>query len=174
MGSAAENLTLIGMPGAGKSTVGAALARALGWERVDTDRLIEARAGCSLQAALEREGLAGFRALEASVVLGLDCRQTVISTGGSVVYSAGAMHHLGRLGPRIYLEVPLSVLQTRIGDAAARGMVIGAGQSFAELYAERLPLYRRYAEATVAADRELAEVVAAVRAVMGGRAESLR
>ena len=162
-----DNLVLIGMPGAGKSTVGHALAQALGWEFVDTDRLIEARAGCSLQAALEREGAEGFRLLEAAAVADLCCRGCVIATGGSVVYSAPAMAALARLGPRVYLEAPLPVLQARIGDARARGMLIAPDQSFAQLYAQRLPLYRRYADLTVDADRPPKAVAAAILAAAG-------
>jgi shikimate kinase len=143
------NLILIGMPGAGKSTVGALLAQYANMEFFDTDLLLEIREGCSLQHIVDQEGYLGMRAAEERLILSLDCRDAVIATGGSVVYSEAAMAHLQSLGRVIFLYLPLEDLLPRLTDLDTRGLVRRPGQSLADLYAERLPLYRRYAHLTI-------------------------
>mgnify|MGYP001116934469 CR=1 FL=1 len=155
-----ENLVLIGMPAAGKTTVGRLLAQALGLEFLDTDELIERVNGKKLHEIIAERGLAGFRATEEAALLGLDVKRTLIATGGSVIYSEPGMRALRRLGPVAFLNCPLPVLSRRVGDPTARGMVIAPGQSFAELYEERLPLYRRYADVEIDCDELPPEVVA--------------
>jgi len=91
-----------------------------------------------------------FRRVEERIVLGLDCSSCVIATGGSVVYSEAAMEHLGRLGPRIYLDVPLVELERRLGDLDQRGVIRGPGQDLNDLLAERRSLYERWADIRVA------------------------
>lgn len=149
--TALRNVVLIGMPGAGKSTIGVLLAKALARQFVDTDLLLQGAAGAPLHELLARHGRDGFRALEERQILALTARATVIATGGSVVYSPAAMAHLRTLGPIVYLEVPLATLQQRLGDLRARGVVMAPGQTLAALHAERVPLYRQYAELTVPA-----------------------
>jgi shikimate kinase len=166
-----RNVVLIGMPGAGKSTVGVLLAKALSREFLDTDLLIQAREGRRLQAILEELGAAAFRALEERYLVELRCRGAVIATGGSAVYSAKAMAHLGTGGTLVYLELPLPHLQRRLGDAGQRGIVRAPGQTLAQLDAERRPLYERYADRTVhtlGLDHE--QVVAAILAALDQRA----
>ena len=145
----ANNIVLIGMPAAGKSTLGVLLAKATGRSFLDTDVHIQAREGRTLQRILAQEGVAGFRRIEEQGVLALECRDTVIATGGSVVYGEGAMEHLKAGGIVVYLQLPLSVLARRIKDFARRGVVMSADQTLADLLAERDPLYRRYADVTV-------------------------
>ncbi|MFH2122067.1 MAG: shikimate kinase [Pseudomonadota bacterium] len=140
------NLVLIGMAGAGKSTVGPLLAQMLSYGFVDVDNLIEADQQQSLQELVDQHGPAWFRLLEEKILLGLDLRRHVIATGGSAVYGAAGMKHLQRSGLVVFLDVPLPVLEARVGDVASRGLVRGEGQSFAELFAERQPLYRQYAD----------------------------
>jgi shikimate kinase len=145
-----RNLTLIGMPGAGKSTVGMRLADALGAPFLDTDRLIETRWGATLQEIIDSEGLAAFLRREEAVILSLDVRATVIATGGSVVYSWRAMEHLRRSGRVVWLDLPLPVIERRIGAGAGkRGIAKVRDQSLSQLYEERRPLYGRYAHLTV-------------------------
>jgi shikimate kinase len=157
------NIVLTGMPGAGKSTVGVLLAKRLGRHFLDTDVYIQAREERRLQDILEQEMLDGFRALEERYVLGLDCRQHVIATGGSVVYSPRAMAHLRRHGAVIYLHVPVPVLQARLRDLNSRGVVRAAGQTLHGLFAERHPLYLRYAHHVIRCGRRShEEVLAAV------------
>lgn len=144
-----SNLVLIGMPGVGKSTLGVLLARATGRDFLDTDVRLQALAGRSLQAILDADGLEAFRRLEERVVLDLACCNTVIATGGSVVYSAAAMAHLRTGGLVVHLHLPLDLLRRRLADMATRGIVMAPGQSLESLFAEREPLYRAHADVTV-------------------------
>ncbi len=142
------HIVLIGMPGSGKSSLGRCLAARLGMRFVDTDELIEAGEGCTLSRVLEIRGLAGFRRVEERHVRCLDLAQPpmVIATGGSVVYSAGAMAHLKSAGVVIFLDADLDTLRRRLGDLAARGVVIAPRQGLGDLFAERRPLYLAHAE----------------------------
>lgn len=145
-----ENLTLIGMPGAGKSTVGKRLARSLSFPFLDTDQLIEERWGCSLQEIIDSEGLEAFRIREEETILSLNVVRHVISTGGSVVYYPRAMNHLQDLGWILWLDLPFEELESRLANAVEdRGLVRTPNQSIADLYAERKPLYERYAQIRV-------------------------
>jgi shikimate kinase len=165
-----RNFVLIGMPGAGKSTCGVLLAKATGRPFIDTDVWIQSLEGCRLQEIIDGRGLAAMRAVEEQRVLELDVRGHVVATGGSVVYSEPAMRHLKAAGEVVFLEVGVAALHERLGDAAERGIVRAPGQSFDELYAERLPLYRRYADHTIdcnGLDHE-AVVAAMVRVVADG------
>ena len=92
-------VTLIGMPGSGKSTVGVLLAKALGFDFLDTDLLLQRREGMYLQDILERRGIEAFLDAEEAAVRSLTCQNTVIAPGGSVVCRRGAMEHLRALGP---------------------------------------------------------------------------
>ncbi|RMD83966.1 MAG: shikimate kinase [Candidatus Dadabacteria bacterium] len=165
------------MPAAGKSTIGVVLAKRSRRRFVDTDLLLQERAGRPLQQILSEEGIEAFRRLEEQCVLSLDCRQTVVATGGSVVYSSRAVGHLARGGVLVYLHVPVEELVARIPDMDTRGMVRRPGQSFEDLYAERLPLYRRAADVEVdCSGMSPVETVAAVeralsKATLGRRLE---
>jgi len=143
------NIVLIGMPGAGKSTVGVVLAKRLGFDFLDTDVLIQARQGHRLQEIINADGLAAFRQIEEASLLSLSCRRTVIATGGSAVYSEAGMAALKRRGTLVFLDLPLAELQQRVRDMDTRGMVIDPGESFADLFTHRRPLYQRWAELTV-------------------------
>lgn len=158
-----RNITLIGMPGAGKSTVGVVLAKKLSLAFVDTDILIQARQGCSLQDILDRDGYKVLRRLEEQEILHLQVESSVIATGGSAVYSARAMEHLQRISTIVFLDLPYEDICRRIHDFDTRGIACAPEQSFAELYAERGRLYRSYADITVnapdAAQDEVADLI---------------
>jgi shikimate kinase len=157
------NVILIGMPGAGKSTVGVVLAKRLGFDFLDTDVLIQSRQGRRLQEIIDGDGLGAFRQMEEAALLSLACRRTVIATGGSAVYSQAAMTALRASGTIVFLDLPLAELARRIQDMDTRGMVIGPGETFADLFARRLPLYRRWAEFTVdARDKSVEELAAEI------------
>lgn len=162
-----DNIILIGMAGAGKSTVGVLLAKALSREFVDVDLTIQRAEGMPLQRIIDAKGLDAFNEIEAHHVLALNCRHAVIATGGSVVYSAAAMAHLKALGTLVYLALPLDVLQARITNMESRGLVIGPGQTFEELFAEREPLYEQYADLRVSCENLDHEqvVTAVIRAI---------
>lgn len=155
-----RNVVLIGMPGSGKSTVGRPLANRLGFAFLDTDHVIEAGEDKPLGAVLASTSLDGFIDLESRYICGLHCEMTVISTGGSVVYCDQAMEHLKTLGQVVFLDVPLGILESRLADLAGRGVVIGEGQSLADLELERRPLYERYADLVVRCGDEAAEETA--------------
>lgn len=143
-------IVLIGMPGAGKSTVGALLAQRLGCGCIDTDRLIEAEGQASLAELLAQHGIDGFRRLEAAALRGALVMAeaeggAAISTGGSAVYCAAEMEALHRHAWIVHLDVDLPTLMARAGDLYARGVVRRPGQSLAELFDERAALYARYA-----------------------------
>ncbi len=143
------NLVLIGMPSAGKSTVGVLAAKEFGMDFLDTDILVQARQGKRLQALIDQDGLAAFLHMEEAAILSLHAGNTVIATGGSVVYSSAAMAHLRRLGTVVWLEVDLGEIKRRLGDAAARGIAMRPGQTLSELYLERNLLYAAYADGTI-------------------------
>lgn len=147
-----ENLILIGMPGAGKSTLGVLLAKQLGLDFIDTDLLLQRQEGLRLQQIISLKGLHRFRSAEEQMLLALNCESTVIATGGSVIYSEPGMARLKGLGRVIYLNIALPQLTQRIADMGERGILIAAGQSFADLYAERTPLYSRYADVEINID----------------------
>ncbi|HSR12885.1 MAG TPA: shikimate kinase [Thermodesulfobacteriota bacterium] len=144
-----ENIVLIGMPGVGKSTIGVLLAKAISRDFLDTDVSIQAKEGRTLQEILDREGREAFCRLEERHILSLDCRSCVIATGGSVVYHPEAMRRLKASGIIVHLELDLPALESRLANLPSRGVVMAPGQTLAQLFEEREPLYRRYSEVTV-------------------------
>lgn len=144
----AENIILIGMPGAGKSTVGVILAKRLGYEFIDTDLLIQSCTGLRLQQIIDTQGLPRFRDIEEQTLIDLNARRSVIATGGSVIYCPKGMEAVGRSGTFVYLQVPLSDLQQRLADMGQRGLVMHKGQTLEQLYAQRIPFYEKYAQLT--------------------------
>lgn len=144
-----KNVVLIGMPGSGKSTVGVLLAKALAYEFVDTDLVIQERRGKTLRELIDSLGMEGFIAYEAETVVGIENQRAVIATGGSVVYRADAMARLKRDGTVVYLDVPLAVIASRLSDLQERGVVLAPDQSLEDLCAERKNLYEKYADITI-------------------------
>ena len=159
-----DNVTLIGMPGSGKSTVGVLLAKLLGHQFLDVDLLIQEREGALLQEILDSRGTAAFLDAEEAAVLSLDCRRTVIAPGGSAVCREGAALHLKKLGPVVYLQVSLEELTRRIRNLSTRGIAMEPGQTLAVVMAFRDPLYRKYAYLIIDCPpgQELAETAQAV------------
>lgn len=147
-----SSIALIGMPGAGKSTVGVLLAKRLAMGFVDTDILLQNREGRSLQSIVDAQGPVELRRIEEQVLCDLQLRNSVIATGGSAVYSAKAMAHLQRLGRLVYLRVSLAEIQARVTDSATRGLARRSGQSLEDLFHERALLYQRYADIQINSD----------------------
>jgi shikimate kinase len=169
-GTDRNNVVLVGMPAAGKSTVGVLVAKRASLAFVDTDLLIQSAAGRSLERVIEEDGREAFGRLEEAQVLALDVRDTLVSTGGSVVYRQAAVDHLRALGFVVFLDAPLSEVRARIGDPAARGLVRRPGQTLDGLYAERRPLYVSACDAIVdCAGRGHAEVAHAVLLAISAR-----
>ena len=156
-----NNIILIGMPGAGKSTLGVLLARAMNYRFLDTDLLIQEREGKLLCEIIEEKGLAGFLEIEGEVNAGIHAERTVIAPGGSAIYSEKAMKHFSEIGTVVYLHVPVTELSKRLGDLKRRGVVLKAGQDLNALYEERRVYYERYARVTVDVTRDgIGEVLA--------------
>ncbi|MFW6284066.1 MAG: shikimate kinase [Desulfosalsimonas sp.] len=145
-----SNIVLIGMPGSGKSTVGVILAKKTARAFVDTDVLIQTAQQQTLQQIVDQRGHVALRAIEEALLLDLDVKNHVIATGGSAVYSDAAMAHLRSDGIIVFLDADLATLEKRVGDYSGRGIAKRPGQSFAGLYAERLGLYQKHADITVA------------------------
>ena len=144
-----KNVILIGMPGAGKSTVGVLLAKQLGVAFLDTDILIQTGEGCYLQEIIANHGLDGFRRLEERYLLTVKSDCGVVATGGSAVYSDKAIAHLKSRGPAVYLQIGLALLKNRLGNLDERGVLRMPGQTIDMLYRQRTPLYRQYADIIV-------------------------
>lgn len=161
-------ITLIGMAGAGKSTLGKLLAHELGWVFIDTDHLIEAQYGTNLQAVTDKMTKEEFLNVECNVICNVRAKRCVIATGGSVVYREAAMDHLNSLGPVCHLDVSLPIILERISQAPDRGLAIAPGQTVEDLYNERKALYKKYAKVSVPCDGKTpAESVTALIAAIG-------
>lgn len=148
-----NNIVLIGMPGCGKSTIGVLLAKIIGYDFVDTDILIQQKENKKLYKIIQENGLEYFKKVENEVNSTLNLTNTVIATGGSVVYGKDAMEHLQKIGTVVYLKVSKEELKNRLGNFETRGVVIENGKTFEDLYEERIPLYEKYANFTILSEK---------------------
>lgn len=147
-----DNVTLIGMPGVGKSTVGVVLAKVLGYRFMDSDLEIQEQTGKLLHELISEYGDEGFLEIENRVNAGLQVKRSVIATGGSAVYGKEAMEHLREISTVVYLRLPYERLKVRLGDLHQRGVVLKPGQTLRDLVEVRSPLYEKYAHITVDED----------------------
>ena len=155
-----DNVVLIGMPGAGKSTVGVVLAKNLGYSFVDSDLVIQQKYGQLLHELITENGIEGFWKIENDVNASLNQHKSVIATGGSAIYGTGAMEHLREIGTVIYLKLSCEEIADRLGDLNARGVTLKPGQTLRDLYDERVPLYEKYAHISIACSgKPLREIV---------------
>lgn len=144
-----SNIILIGMPGAGKSTVGVILAKVLGLNFIDSDLIIQEEEGKLLRDIIAQEGLNGYIEIENRVNKNITVENTVISTGGSAIYGKEAMKNFRNEGIVVYLKLDYKTISKRLGDIKARGVVLRDGQSLKDLYHERTILYEKYAHITL-------------------------
>lgn len=144
-----KNIVLIGMPGVGKSTAGVVLAKVLGYQFMDADLVIQEQEHRLLHEIIQEEGTEGFIEIENRVNAGIQTEQSVIATGGSVVYGKEAMAHLKEIGTVVYLKLPYEILDKRLHNIKGRGVVLKEGQTLRDLYEERVPLYEKYADVIV-------------------------
>ena len=147
-----KNIVMIGMPGAGKSTIGVILAKELGYHFVDSDLVIQEKEGRLLREIIASEGLERFKEIENQVNFELDVTDSVIATGGSVIYGKEAMERFHERDVVVYLKLSYKCISRRIGDPKKRGVVLKDDQTLKDLYEERSPLYEKYAHVTVDAD----------------------
>ena len=145
-----NNVTLIGMPGSGKSTIGVILAKALGYQFLDTDLVIQKQEKRKLSQIIAQEGPERFKEIENKVNASVDVTETVIAPGGSVIYCEEAMKHLRSIGKVVYLKISLESLSKRLGNLRGRGVLLKEGQTLKDLYDERVVLYEKYADITIA------------------------
>ncbi len=145
-----KNIVLIGMPGVGKSTAGVILAKVLGYQFVDVDLVIQQTDGRLLSEIIEQDGVDGFLSIENKINASLEVEKSVISTGGSVIYGEEAMKHLSEIGTIVYLELPYRSISRRLNNIKSRGVALKEGQTLKDLYNERVPLYEKYADITIA------------------------
>ncbi len=146
MGLNWDNIILVGMPGSGKSTIGVRLAKELGYDFVDGDRVIEEHHGKTLKDIIAEQGNEGFAQVESDALCSINTHRTVIAPGGSVCYEPEAIAHLHSIGTVVFLDVSYSTLKHRLGDLVARGVVLKPGMTLKDLYDERVPLYRASAD----------------------------
>ncbi len=151
------NIILIGMPGCGKSTVGVILAKTLGIGFVDTDLIIQQRENRLLQNIIDTDGIDYFLNCEAEAVKSLDCDNSVIATGGSVVYREDAIEHLKEKGKIIFLDVPLDEIKRRLNNISTRGIAAQKNDTIDDIYNERIALYNKYADIIIKTDGESVE-----------------
>ena len=158
-----KNIVLIGMPGAGKSTVGVVLAKNMGMLFLDSDICIQEQEQCLLHEIITQKGLAGFIEVENRVNASLLVENSIIATGGSVVYGKEAMEHLKQIGTVVYLKLPYEEVAERLGDLNKRGVAVREGQTLVNLYEERVPLYEKYADITIDCHaKSIREIVAEI------------
>ena len=163
-----HNIILIGMPGCGKSTVGVVLAKAANMDFIDSDLVIQKQMGKKLSHLIDESGDAGFRAIENRINAELAAENSVIATGGSVIYGEDAMRHLKDIGTVVYLKLSYEAIEDRLGDLHARGVTIQPGWTLRDLYNERVPLYEQWADVTVDCEQlRLREVVAYISRHIG-------
>ncbi|MEG6612210.1 shikimate kinase [Pseudoclostridium thermosuccinogenes] len=142
-----NNIILIGMPNSGKSTVGSYLAKALGRRFIDTDQLILEKAKKPLKDIVNFDGLDKFLSIQDEVINSLDAANSVIATGGSVIYGEASMSHLKAMGTVIFLDISYETVVSRLSPG--RRFAREEGKSLLDVYNERKPLYQKYADITI-------------------------
>lgn len=147
-----KNIVLIGMPGAGKSTVGVVLAKIMQMDFCDTDLVIQKNTGRALQEIIDTDGVGKFLEAEEQSILTLECENCIIATGGSVVLSEKAMNHLKQTSTVVYLRAGFEEIAGRINNLDSRGIAFEAGQTLLDIYNQRTPLYEQFCDVVIDCD----------------------
>ena len=162
-----NNITMIGMPASGKSTVGVLLAKWIGYKFIDSDLLIQEQEERLLKEIIAEDGLEGFLAIEERVNREIHTNRAVIAPGGSVIYGPSAMEHLKQIGTVVYLKISYEELKRRLGNLVDRGVALKDGMTLLDLYRERVPLYEKYADITIdETGKQSGQVVDELRALV--------
>lgn len=152
-----KNIVLTGMPGAGKSTIGVLLAKAMNYSFVDTDLILQQNAGCLLYELIEKKGIDYFMQYEDETLAGLNLDNTVIATGGSAVYGENGMNNLKKNGVVVYIRLSCEEIIRRVNNITTRGIVMKKGKTLQDVYKERTPLYEKYADVIIDGDNTTIE-----------------
>lgn len=147
-----NNIVLIGMPGAGKSTVGVLLAKAMNYQFLDTDLTIQQENGKKLFEIINEKGLDEFLNIENDVLSRVEASNAVIATGGSAIFGKEAMKHLKNIGYIVYIKLSCEEIIRRVNNIKTRGIAMRKGKTMADVYKERVPLYEKYADIIVDAE----------------------
>lgn len=147
-----NNIIFIGMPAAGKSTVGVVTAKRIGYRFIDTDLLIQEQEGMLLREIIDRQGIEKFLEIEDQANAKVEAEKAVIAPGGSVIYCDNAMRHYKEIGKIVYLQASFETINNRLKNVRNRGVVLREGQTLRALYNERVPLFEKYADITVCED----------------------
>jgi len=150
-----NSISLIGMAGAGKSSIGLELAKRLDYTLIDSDELIEDQHSKSLQNILDKEGYIKLREIENLIIKNIHFDGIVLSTGGSAVYSDEAMKHIQKYSKVIFLEVPFTQILERVPSFLDRGFAKAPSQSVEDAFQERQDLYKKYSHFTVSNTNDL-------------------
>jgi len=165
-----SNITMIGMPASGKSTIGVLLAKRLGYSFVDVDIIIQEKTGKLLREIIHQEGIDGFLKVEEQINQEIDVYRSVIAPGGSVIYGERAMEHLKEISTVVYLKLQYTDVKQRLGDLKDRGVALKEGMTLKDLYEERAPLYEKYADIIVDESGKLmGDMVDELRVIMEKR-----
>ena len=156
------SISLIGMAGAGKSTVRRELANILNFRLIDSDVLIEEQQGKSLQKILDDEGYIRLREIENSVLKNLHFKEIILSTGGSAVYSDEAMKHIQQNSKVIFLDVSFNEILERVPSFHDRGFAKAPSQSIEDAFEERQELYNKYSHHIVSNTEDLHSCVSKI------------
>lgn len=157
-----KNIVLIGMPGAGKSTLGVLLAKVLNYDFLDADIVIQKKVGKKLYQIIEEVGIDEFLKIENEVIAGLEVKNTVIATGGSAIYGKEAMYNMKNNGVVVYIKLSCDEIKNRVKNITTRGIAIKDGKTLDDIYAERVPIYESYADITIACDNTTIEEAVAM------------
>lgn len=147
-----DNIVLIGMPGAGKSTLGVLLAKSLNYDFLDTDLTIQKKSGKKLYEMINESGIDYFISYENDVLKEVNASNTVIATGGSAVFGKEAMEHLSQIGTIVYIRLSCEEIIRRVNNIKTRGIAMKRGKTMRDVYEERAPLYEKYADIIVNAE----------------------
>lgn len=162
-----NNVILIGMPGAGKSTVGVVLAKLLNYKFVDSDIVIQQKMKKKLKDIILKQGAEYFKKIENKINSNLNVKKSVVATGGSVVFGKDAMEHFKKIGTVVYLKVNLDSLEKRLGDLDKRGVVHKPGETLLDIFNERAPLYEKYADIIIdETDLEISQIAKKIEAAI--------
>lgn len=155
-----KNIVLIGMPGAGKSTIGVVLAKTLGFTFIDSDLVIQKRENRLLQEIIDDIGMERFLDVEKEAVLSIDVSKSIIATGGSVIFRDETMEHLQQSGNIIYLKVCYEEIERRVNNITTRGIAMAKGHTLSDVYDQRVKLYEKYSDIVIDCDnKSLEEIV---------------